>query len=86
MELRKDPAQWDEVAGRLFGGQGSFGNGGAMRVAPVGIWAHRDPALLTQLAQNQATITHTHPLGVGGAVLQAASVAVACRWKPSEKL
>ena len=27
---------WEERAGSLFGGQGSFGNGAAMRVAPLG--------------------------------------------------
>ncbi len=63
----------------LFNGQGSFGNGGAMRVAPVGVWAHRDGLALRHLAENRARITHIHPLGVGGATLQAAAVAVACR-------
>lgn len=29
---------WDEAASRQHGGQGSFGNGAAMRVAPVALW------------------------------------------------
>jgi poly(ADP-ribose) glycohydrolase ARH3 len=78
----KDGVPWDEAGGMLFNGQGSFGNGGAMRVAPAGVWAHRDEYVLRHLAENQARITHTHPLGIGGAALQAAAVAVACRMEP----
>ncbi|MBC8137641.1 MAG: ADP-ribosylglycohydrolase family protein [Fibrella sp.] len=78
----KDGMGWDEAGSLLFEGQGSFGNGGAMRVAPAGLWAHRDQYVLRHLAENQAKITHTHPLGVGGAALQAAAVAVACRTEP----
>ena len=78
----KDGVPWDEAGGMLFNGQGSFGNGGAMRVAPAGVWAHRDSYVLRHLAENQARITHIHPLGVGGAALQAAAVAVACRTEP----
>lgn len=74
---------WDEAGAVLFEGQGSFGNGGAMRVAPVGLWAHRDPYVLRHLSENQAKITHTHTLGIGGAALQAAAVAVACRMEPA---
>ncbi|MBC7806123.1 MAG: ADP-ribosylglycohydrolase family protein [Akkermansiaceae bacterium] len=78
----KDGMAWDEAGGLLFSGQGSFGNGGAMRVSPAGLWAHKDPFVLRHLAENQAKITHTHPLGIGGAALQAAAVAVACRNEP----
>ncbi len=81
----RDGTPWDEAGAMLFHGQGSFGNGGAMRVAPAGLWAHRDPFILRHLAENQARITHTHPLGVGGAALQAAAVAVACRTEPGRK-
>jgi poly(ADP-ribose) glycohydrolase ARH3 len=37
--------RFEEAAGSLFGGSGSFGNGAAMRVAPVGLLAvAADPA------------------------------------------
>lgn len=78
----KEGTSWEEAGGMLFKGQGSFGNGGAMRVAPAGLWAHRDQYILRHLAENQAKITHIHPLGMGGARLQAAAVAVACRTEP----
>lgn len=71
---------WDEVGGRLFGGQGSFGNGGAMRVAPVGALFHDHPARLRRVADAQAAVTHTNPLGRQGAQIQAAAVAAALRF------
>ncbi|RYE60061.1 MAG: hypothetical protein EOO82_03665, partial [Oxalobacteraceae bacterium] len=83
LELKKGEP-WHEVGGRLFNGEGSYGNGGAMRVAPVGVWAHHDPDLLKSLSTQQAEITHTNPLGSGGAAFQAAAVAVACRTEPAE--
>jgi poly(ADP-ribose) glycohydrolase ARH3 len=81
LELRKGEP-WDDVAGRLFGGQGSFGNGGAMRVAPVGALYHDNPARLRRVAEAQAHITHAHVLGAQGAVWQAAAVAAALRFDP----
>ncbi len=55
---------------------GSFGNGSAMRVAPVG-WAFDD--LDTVLAQARATAepTHDHPQGIAGAQAVAAAVFLA---------
>lgn len=34
-------ASWREESPRLFGGSGSFGNGSAMRVGPVGAYSRR---------------------------------------------
>jgi len=34
---------WDKASEKLFGGEGSFGNGSAMRVAPIGCFYHDDP-------------------------------------------
>lgn len=69
-------ARWDEPANELFGGSGSYGNGAAMRVAPVAVAALGDHAAVARLAARTAGITHTHPLGIDGAVAQAVSVAV----------
>lgn len=75
-------AVWNEVAPGLFGGSGSLGNGAAMRVAPVGVFYHDDPAELRRVAELQSTITHTHPLGKEGAALLAYAVACAARHAP----
>ncbi len=68
---------WEEASRSMYGGEGSFGNGGAMRAAPVGIWAARDPALAAGLGRRQAAVTHAHVLGKEGAALIAAGVSLA---------
>lgn len=70
---------WGEAAGRVFSGTGSYGNGGAMRVAPVALFANGDLATGARLATSTAALTHAHPLGAGGAVLQAVAVTLALR-------
>jgi len=68
---RGDPV--DEV------GTDSFGNGAAMRIAPIGFFFHDDPAALRRAAVKSARITHTHPDGIAGAVAQATAVGIAAR-------
>src|SRR5690606_17399107 len=65
---------WKEAAESQFGGAGSYGNGGAMRVTPVALWAYPDLEETARLAAETATVTHTHPVGVEGAVIQAVAV------------
>ena len=68
---------WSERASSLFGGQGSFGNGAAMRVAPVGAFFADDlDAVVAQAAQS-SVITHTHDEAIAGAIAVAVAVAVA---------
>lgn len=73
---------WNEASRRLFGGMGSFGNGAAMRVAPVGLLYHDDPGRLREVAEQQALLTHSHELGREGAVLQARAVSLALTARP----
>ena len=73
---------WDKAAGRVYGG-GSFGNGAAMRVAPVGLLYHDDRERLRQVAYGSSLVTHAHELGKEGAALQAYAVALACRTQPT---
>jgi poly(ADP-ribose) glycohydrolase ARH3 len=69
---------WDRAATIVFP-DGSFGNGAAMRVAPVGVFYHHDLTQLRKAAEDSASITHAHPLGKEGAALQACAVALAIR-------
>jgi len=74
---------YEEAARTLYGGRGSLGNGAAMRVAPVGLLGHRWPAgRLYEAAAASARATHTHPVGVDGAAVQARAVARACTLDP----
>jgi len=53
-----------------FDGAGSYGNGGAMRVAPLALFCHSDYKELVNLVQQSAEITHTHKQGYNGTILQ----------------
>jgi len=72
-----------EAARSLFGGQGSFGNGAAMRIAPVGLFYHDAPDLYEK-ARQSAIVTHAHPVGVDGAAVLAWAIARAVRLDPRE--
>jgi poly(ADP-ribose) glycohydrolase ARH3 len=72
-----------EAAQRLFGGSGSFGNGSAMRVVPVGLFFHDSPDLY-EMARLSAVVTHAHPLGIDGAAVQSKAVALAVQLDPHD--
>ena len=81
--------RYTEAAQRLYGNEGSFGNGGAMRAAPVGLAYRGDAATLYEAACASAAPTHAHPLGQDGAAVQARAAALAvqarcdgCRLEP----
>jgi ADP-ribosylglycohydrolase len=71
-----------EAASTLFGGQGSQGNGAAMRIAPVAVRYANDEAALAGAAKDSARVTHAHPLAIDAAVAQAAAIAAALRDEP----
>jgi len=68
---------WEEASKKLFGGKGSYGNGAAMRIAPVGVFYYDDTDKLREIAFKSSHITHSHELGKEGAALQAFSIALA---------
>ncbi|MFJ5810473.1 ADP-ribosylglycohydrolase family protein [Streptomyces sp. NPDC093093] len=78
-ELAKKPASWRTEARNLFDGQGSLGNGAAMRVAPLGAWFHEDLDEVADQAVLSAEVTHAHPEGIAGAVAVAVAAALAAR-------
>lgn len=76
---------WDQAATSLFGGTGSYGNGAAMRVAPIALFAHPDIETVAELARQSAIITHTHPEGIDGAVTQALALDYVLGLSPKEE-
>ncbi|MEU3606854.1 ADP-ribosylglycohydrolase family protein [Streptomyces sp. NPDC035033] len=70
---------WREVVAGQFGGQGSWGNGAAMRVAPLGAWHAADLDAAAEQAARQAVVSHHHPEAVAGAVAVALAAALATR-------
>jgi ADP-ribosylglycohydrolase len=70
---------WREAAGAAFEGQGSMGNGAAMRVAPLGAYFADDLDAVVEHARASAEPTHMHPDGIAGAIAVAVATAVAWR-------
>jgi len=70
---------WNRAARLLYGGTGSFGNGAAMRVAPIGLLFYEDAEKVREFAYESAELTHTHILGKEGAAIQAYAVALAAQ-------
>jgi len=71
----RDGRPWREAARSAFGGQGSCGNGAAMRVAPLGAYHVESPRRAAEQAIRSAEVTHAHPEGIAGAVLVAVAAA-----------
>ncbi|RYG57920.1 ADP-ribosylglycohydrolase family protein, partial [bacterium] len=59
---------WESRSGALFNGTGSFGNGAAMRSAPIGAYFADSPSDAARRAANASKVTHSHPEGVAGGV------------------
>jgi ADP-ribosylglycohydrolase len=83
-------SDWRDVSPRVFNGEGSMGNGGAMRSGPIGAYFADDIAATVENARRSAEVTHAHPDGQAGAI--AVAVAAAYAWRraqgdaPSEPL
>lgn len=78
----RDGVPWRQAAAAAFGGEGSCGNGAAMRVAPLGAYHAGLPDRAARQAIGSAEVTHAHPEGVAGAVL----VAVAASQAAADRL
>ncbi|OLF15750.1 hypothetical protein BU204_20305 [Actinophytocola xanthii] len=76
-EVGRRGASLGNLATETFGGAGSWGNGAAMRIAPLGAWYYDDPDQAAIDAEASAAITHTHREGIAGAVATAVAAAQA---------
>ncbi len=74
---------WRQASYSAFAGQGSMGNGGAMRVAPVGAYFADDLERAAAEARLSAEVTHAHPEGQAGAI--AVAVAAALAWQQRDQ-
>jgi ADP-ribosylglycohydrolase len=79
LRLIRSRKSWRAAAKAQFAGQGSFGNGSAMRVAPVGAYFADDLDAAVTHAVRSADVTHTHPEATAGAI--AVAVATALAWQ-----
>ncbi|MEV3946535.1 ADP-ribosylglycohydrolase family protein [Streptomyces halstedii] len=76
LRLVREGGDWRQLASALFQGQGSWGNGSAMRIAPLGAWYADDPEQATHQAEISSYTTHQHREAVVGAMAVAAAAAL----------
>lgn len=72
---------WQTVSKQVFDGQGSMGNGAAMRVCPIGAYYADDLQNVKTLAVRSAEVTHANPEALAGAMSVAVATALASRIK-----
>lgn len=75
-------AKWRDTAANAFGGQGSMGNGSAMRVGPLGAYFAGNMERCAEEARASSVVTHTHPEAVAGAI--AVAIAAGMAWQLRE--
>lgn len=79
LEAVANGGPWRAASASAFGGEGSMGNGAAMRVAPLGAYFADDLDRAVKEAIASAEVTHGHPEGQAGAVAVASAAAFASR-------
>jgi ADP-ribosylglycohydrolase len=79
LQAIKSGIPWQHAAGSAFGGDGSMGNGAAMRVAPIGAYFSDDLDAVVENAGRSADPTHAHADGKAGAIAVAVGAALASR-------
>lgn len=79
LRLIREGAPPSTAATAAFDGQGSLGNGAAMRVAPVAVRFAGEADRLLAEAEESARVTHAHPLGIDAARVQVVAIAAALR-------
>jgi ADP-ribosylglycohydrolase len=70
---------WRTASAQADGGEGSMGNGGAMRAPVLGAHFADDLSMVIEEAGRSAAVTHAHPDGQAGAI--AVAVAAALAWR-----
>ena len=83
----KSGRDWRALSQAGFGGHGSFGNGAAMRVSPLGGYFAESPLeKVIDQARLSAEVTHAHHEGIAGAIAVAVAAALAWRRQDEESL
>jgi len=74
-------------ASQQFSGSGSYGNGAGMRAHPIALsLAGMDPERVIEESKTVARLTHSHPLGVNGGVVQTMAVYYALNGDTAEEI
>ncbi|ASO20174.1 ADP-ribosylglycohydrolase [Actinoalloteichus hoggarensis] len=76
LRLVREGGSWRDLVTAAFDGRGSWGNGAAMRIPPLGAWYAGDPRRAAREAARSAEVTHAHPEGIAGAVAVAVAASL----------
>jgi ADP-ribosylglycohydrolase len=77
---------WQAASDAVFGGEGSFGNGGASRVPPLGAFFADDLSQVIEQATHSAVVTHSHPESIAGTIAVAVATALVWRLRPDKEI
>lgn len=84
IDMIRSGTPWREAARGMYNGQGNYGNGAAIRVAPIPLfYDSKESVELMSIAQSM--VTHTHPLGAEAARIQALALYYALHNEPPER-
>ncbi|WP_199432917.1 ADP-ribosylglycohydrolase family protein [Qaidamihabitans albus] len=84
-QLLNTGVPWQQATRTFFDGEGSFGNGAAMRVAPIAL-VGASPHDTAELARRSAVVTHAHQHGKDGAACHAVAAYLALTGDPARPL
>lgn len=85
-KIRHRIPTWREESQALFRGEGSFGNGSAMRIAPLGAYFADDLDRIAYQAELSSATTHCHPEASAGAIAVAVAAGLAWHYKNAHRL
>jgi len=83
-KVKRYDITYSKAAEQLYDGMGSFGNGAAMRIAPLGA-LFRNSKKLREFSEVSAKVTHSHPMGIDGACLMSYAIGKLVNLNPKEK-
>ena len=72
IEMWKNGENFETAASALYDGVGSYGDGAAMRISPIScFFSLKETDLMISEVRKCSRLTHTHLLGIDGAIIQA---------------
>lgn len=85
IKLLEQGTPWQTANTAVFA-EGSFGNGAAMRVAPMGLMYYDNNEKLIDSVYQSCIVTHTHPLAIEGAAIIAKATAMAINCEETSEI
>lgn len=77
---------WKSLSQSAFEGTGSMGNGGAMRINPIGAYFYDDFGKVIENATVCTEVTHFNKEAIAGSIAVAIATALACRLRNESKI